>query len=166
MTQKQIQRRPAAAQTAEKTAGKTAKRTAEATELEVPELPSDATTCARCGTELATTDAFMDVDGTVCMECQGEAELGEAFRKAYLSVGGTAFGLAGASFLFNPFAIVSVLSIIAMVATFLYPRRLDEEDREAVAGYKAPMILAVLGGLISMAQLALAAVRLVSMLGG
>jgi len=124
------------------------------------------TICARCGTELATGDAYMDVDGTVCPECQGEAELGEGFRKAFLSVGGTAFGLAGVSFFFNPFAIVSIMSIIAMVATFLYPRRMDEEDRAAVAGYKAPWVLAVLGGLISLAQLVRAVMGLVALFSG
>lgn len=186
MTQKQVHRKPVAAKTHERTAAETATTTTtEPAEHAIAEMDaestadpsttteqgwqadtSDTTTCARCGTELATTDAYMDVDGTICAGCQGEVELGESFRKAYLSVSSTALVLASVSFYFNPFAIVSVMSIIAMVATLLYPRRLDEEDREAVAGYKAPMILAILGGLISLVPLVQWVVGVVALFGG
>ena len=79
-------------------------------------------------------------------------------REAYLSVGGAAFGLAGASFFVNPFGIVSGLAIAAAITALLYPRRLDPEDLASIDGYTTPMVLAIVGGLIALFRLGLMAV--------
>jgi hypothetical protein len=89
--------------------------------------------CSGCGVSLTEASAFMTGDGAICDQCQAEFDLQELFRKGTLRYAWGALSLMVlATFVFDPFAIVSIGALFSCLKFHKDFSSKDEDHQKAL----------------------------------